>query len=90
MNLLTDERADPAIGTGPEDLSQTPRPALHEMLAAYRNSGSIPGRKMLISQLCLELRARDAQKEQVFYGRVREVLNATGAIDSLQSTVIPA
>ncbi|MDP3294630.1 MAG: hypothetical protein Q8M37_07815 [Nevskia sp.] len=76
MNLLTDEQADPSIRPGPEDVVRTPRPALHELLAAYRNSGSIPGRKMLISQLCLELRARDAQKQQAFYGRVSEVLSA--------------
>ena len=49
---------------------------LRDLLAAYRRSASIDGRKMLISQICLELRARHHQKEQLFYGSVREVLSA--------------
>ena len=49
---------------------------LRDLLAAYRSSASIDGRKMLISQICLELRARHQQKEQVFYGSVRELLGA--------------
>lgn len=56
------------------------RPGIHDglrdLLAAYRSSASIDGRKMLISQICLELRARHQQKEQVFYVSVREILSA--------------
>ncbi len=49
---------------------------LRDLLAAYHRSASIDGRKMLISQICLELRARHQQKEQVFYVSVREALSA--------------
>lgn len=59
---------------------EQPRPGiddgLRSLLAAYRSSASIDGRKMLISQICLELRARHQQKEQIFYGSVREILSA--------------
>ncbi len=50
---------------------------LRDLLAAYRSTGSIDGKKMLISQICLELRARHQQREQMFYGSVREILTAT-------------
>ncbi|WP_295680996.1 hypothetical protein [uncultured Nevskia sp.] len=49
---------------------------MRDLLAAYHRSASIDGRKMLISQICLELRARHQQKEQVFYVSVREALSA--------------
>lgn len=77
MNPSTDKPKDHrASRTGPDDAARALRPALRELLDAYRSSGSITRRKMLISQLCLELRARDAQKEEMFYGGVLEVLSA--------------
>jgi len=63
---VAQEQARPGINDG-----------LRDLLAAYCSSASIDGRKMLISQICLELRARHQQKEQRFYGSVREVLSAT-------------